>query len=126
MLKYSLRVKSSYLNRVLSKLIAEVGRRQVGFFVADGRKVEASLISLSGFKFWIKKNNKIYVKLNFSTFKEIHLKIQTNAFSNSNKYVSKFRVGFFVADGSESGSLSQWIIINDKTYFNIQTNTFQN
>lgn len=51
MLKYSLRVKSSYLNRVLSKLIAEVGRRQVGFFVADGRKVEASLISLSGFKF---------------------------------------------------------------------------
>ena len=64
--------------------------------------------------------------LNPFSFKEIHLKIQTNAFSNSNKYVSKFRVGFFVADGSESGSLSQWIIINDKIYFNIQTNTFQN
>ena len=62
MLKYSLRVKSSYLNRVLSKLIAEVGRRQVGFFVADGGESG----SLSNLSQWI--------------LRQIHFKIHTQIY----------------------------------------------
>ena len=66
-LKCLLSVKSSYLNRVLSKLIAEVGRRQVGFFVADGGE-SGSLANLSQ---WI--------------LRQIHFNIQTNTYQTLDK-----------------------------------------
>ena len=66
-LKCWLSVKSSYLNRVLSKLIAEVGRRQVGFFVADGGE-SGSLANLSQ---WI--------------LRQILFNIQTNTYQTLDK-----------------------------------------